>query len=134
MPNRYVREGAIESEQVNALTWHGEVFYRRLINRVDDFGRFTANLALLRAAIFPLQLDRVRETDISRLLTECEQAGLLYVYTARDGKRTLVMNKWEKGRALKSEYAEPPADVCEQMKTFVFQIKHYKRCKFKLKS
>ena len=60
MPNRYIREAAIESEGVNALSWQGEVFFRRLLNRVDDFGRFTASLALLRANIFPLQLDKVR--------------------------------------------------------------------------
>jgi hypothetical protein len=123
MPNRYIRESAIESEAVCSLAWQAEVFYRRLLNRVDDFGRFTASVPLLRASIFPLQLDRVRDSDIPRLLTECEKAGLLFVYSAGQ-KQYLVMNKWEKGRAKQSEYPAPPAEVCERMQTFVYTCKH----------
>lgn len=94
MPNRYVREDEIESEAVNSLSWHDEVFYRRLWNRADDFGRFSANHSLLRALIFPLQLDRVRDADIPRLLAECEKAGLLFVYSVAE-KQFLVLNNWE---------------------------------------
>ena len=123
MPNRYIREAAIESDGVNALSWQGEVFFRRLLNRADDYGRFTGNLALLRAAIFPLQLDKVREVDISRLLLECEQAGLLFRYTAA-AKATLIVNRWEQGRAKDSKYPPPPPDICLQMQTYVFIGKH----------
>lgn len=124
MPNRYVREGAIESEAVNSLGWLGEVFFRRLINRVDDFGRFSANVSLLRAKLFPLQLERVRDADIARLLAECEKAGLLFVYADKSKKPVLVVNKWENGRAKRSEYDPPPEDVRERMQTFVYSCKH----------
>ena len=124
MPNRYVRESAIESVPMNSLSWMGEVFYRRLLNRADDFGRFTANPALLRASLFPLQLDKVREADISRLLAECEEAGLLFVYEAEPGKPALVINKWEKGRAKESRYAAPPDAVIRRMQTYVYGCKH----------
>lgn len=124
MPNRYVREAAIESEGVNALSWQAEVFWRRLLNRVDDFGRFTANPALLRARLFPLQLERVSVKDIERLLKESESAGLLFRYNADCGKAFLVLNKWEVGRAKKSDYPPPPADVRERMQTFVYACKH----------
>lgn len=120
MPNRYIREDAIESESVNALTWRGEVFFRRLLNRADDFGRYPAEPKFLRPKIFPLQLDKVSEMDIESLLSECEAVGLLFVYVSLDGKRYLVLNKWEKGRAHKSKFPEPPKDVCERMKTFVY--------------
>lgn len=123
MPNRYVRASAIESEAVNSLKWDAEVFWRRLLNRVDDFGRFTASVQLLRAAVFPLQLDRVRDSDIPRLLAECEKAGLLFVYAVA-GKQYLVLNKWETGRAKKSEYPQPPDDIRERMQTFVYACKH----------
>ncbi|HET7624388.1 MAG TPA: hypothetical protein VFM25_03915 [Verrucomicrobiae bacterium] len=114
MPNRYVREGIIESEAVNSLSWQAEVFYRRLLNRVDDFGRYTAHPALLRASLFPLQLEKVRQTDIPRLLLECEQAGLLFVYAANE-KQLLVLNKWEKGRANVSQYDAPPTDIAGRL-------------------
>jgi hypothetical protein len=123
MPNRYIREAAIESEPVNSLSWKAEVFYRRLMNRVDDFGRFDANPALLRASIFPLQLKRVSDSDMPRLLAECEKAGLLYVYAAVS-KSFLVLNKWEPGRAKHSYYPEPPANVLKKMSEFVYIGKH----------
>lgn len=122
MPNRYIRESAIESEPVNALSWQGEVFYRRLLNRADDFGRFTANLALLRASLFPLQLEKVSEKDVSRLLKEVEKCGLLFTYQA-EGKQLLVIAKWEKGRAKESRYPEPPADICKRLQTYVYTPK-----------
>lgn len=119
MPNRYIREAAIESEAVNSVSWHAEVFYRRLLNRVDDFGRFSANTSLLRASIFPLQLNKVSETDIERLLNECEQSGLIFRYSD-GGKVFLIVNKWEQGRAKKSQYPDPPLNIRKLMQTFVY--------------
>jgi hypothetical protein len=123
MPNRYIRASAIESESVNALSDAAEVFYRRLLNRVDDFGRYTANLALLRAALYPLRLDSVPVTTIEKHLAECQEVGLVFTYT-HEGKPFLVINKWEQGRAKSSEYPPPPADTCERMKTYVYTCKH----------
>ena len=120
MHNRYVRDGAIESERVNRLGWQAEVFWRRLINRVDDFGRYTAHPELLRAKIFPMQLNKVSASDVSKLLLECEQAGLIGTWKGeRDGKPYLVMAIWEKGRAKDSHYPEPPADVYKRLQAFV---------------
>ena len=121
MPNRWVREDAIESEAVNAVSWLGEVFFRRLINRVDDFGRYTANLKLLRSKLFPLQFEKVTERDLTKLLKECEAAGLLFTYAGPDGKPYLILNKWEKGRAKNSKYPSQPEEICKQMQTFVYR-------------
>ena len=123
MPNRYVRESAIESERVNNLSWHGEVFFRRLINRVDDFGRFTASIPLLRASLFPLQLDRVSEKDVQKLLNESEENGLLATYEV-EGKRYLSLAKWEQGRAKASKYPQPPANIDERLQTYVYKLGH----------
>ncbi len=123
MPNRYVRESAIESESVNSLSWQAEVFWRRLLNRADDFGRFTANAALLRASIFPLQLDCVSEADVQRMLAECEAAGLLFVYSS-SCKQFIILNKWEKGRAKESKYPPPDEDTIKRMQTYVYRCSH----------
>jgi hypothetical protein len=126
MPNRYVREDAIESDSVNAVSWQGEVFFRRLINRVDDHGRYSAEPKLLRPKIFPLQLDKVSELDVIRLLSECENAGLLFGYNGPDGKRYLVLNRWEIGRAEKSKFPEPPEEICKHLQTSVYKRKQPK--------
>lgn len=119
MPNRYIREAAIRSRAVNSLSWQAEVFWRRLLNLVDDFGRYTAEPDLLLADVFPRQLAKVREADIPRLLAECEKAGLLFRFAA-GGKDFLVMNQWEPGRAKVSKYPPPPEEVCQQMQTYVY--------------
>lgn len=124
MPNRYVREDAIESEAVNRLGWQAEVFWRRLINRVDDFGRLTANRELLRASIFPLHLNKVSGAEIGKLLLECEHAGLLSTWKGEDGKEYLAMHKWEKGRAKESKYPEPPVAIRERLQTYVYKCAH----------
>ena len=38
MPSRVIRDGILESESVNALSWEAELFFRRLMSVVDDFG------------------------------------------------------------------------------------------------
>jgi hypothetical protein len=110
MPNRILREGILTSERVNALGWEAEVFYRRLMSVVDDFGRWTAHAALLRAALYPLKLDTVREANMERLLLECEKARLLRLYVV-DGKRYLELQNFrQQVRAVASKFPSPPGE------------------------
>lgn len=87
MPNRMLRDWT-DSEKVNSLTAHGERFFTRLIMKVDDYGCFHADARLLKASLFPLQLDSVREADLSRWMTECQKAGLIVIYES-NSKRFL---------------------------------------------
>lgn len=82
MPSRIIREGILTSERINSLSFPAEVFYRRLMSVVDDFGRFDARLSMLRASCYPLKVDVVREADISRWIAECEKAGVIALYAA----------------------------------------------------
>lgn len=82
MPSRWIREGIITSERIEKLDAPAEVFYRRLLNKVDDFGLFDARCSILRSTLFPLRLDRVREADISRWMAACQKAGLIVLYEA----------------------------------------------------
>lgn len=91
MPNRILREGILTSERVARLGWPAEVFYRRLMSVVDDFGRYYATPMLLRAACYPLHLDKVSDSDIGKWLAVCAEADLVRVYPAEDGKRYLQM-------------------------------------------
>lgn len=119
MPNRYIRESAIESEAINSLSWEAEVFLRRLFNKVDDFGRHSASTQLLRAALFPLQLDRVSEKKTEAILSELESVGLLATYQV-DGKKYLQLAKWEQGRAKTSRHPSPSSEVCKRLQTYVY--------------
>ncbi len=96
MPNRILREGILSSDRVNQLDAPAEVFYRRLMSKVDDHGLFDARPAMLRSSLFPLRVDRVREADIPRWIAECEKAGLIALYV-HDGKPygQMLDTKWQ---------------------------------------
>jgi hypothetical protein len=80
MPSRLLREGILTSERIDQLDATAEVFYRRLMSKVDDFGLFDARPAILRSSLFPLRVDRVREADIARWIAACEMAGVIALY------------------------------------------------------
>jgi hypothetical protein len=107
MPNRILREGILTSERIERLDWAEEVFYRRVMSVVDDYGRYYARPALLRSACYPLHLDRVTEADIQTWLSACEQAGLIHVYEV-DGKRYLeLLDFRQQLRAKVCKYPDP---------------------------
>lgn len=107
MPNRIVREGILSSERVCSLRWPAEVFYRRLLSVADDHGRFHAVPTLVRSACYPLQIDKVSDSDIGKWISECEEAGLVRVYPASDGKRYLQIVNFGQQMRSKSKFPEP---------------------------
>lgn len=115
MPNRIIREGILASDRVEQLDPAGEVFYRRLLNKVDDHGLYDARPSILRANLYPLRLDRVREADISRWMAACQKAGLIVFYEAGGKPFLKVLNtNWQ----VRSEpkYPTPPSDIsCDQL-------------------
>jgi hypothetical protein len=79
MPNRLLRDWT-DSDKVNQLSVHAERFFTRLIMKVDDYGCFFADCRLLKANLFPLLLDSIREADILRWMADCQKAGLIVLY------------------------------------------------------
>jgi hypothetical protein len=88
-----------------------EVFYRRLLNVVDDFGRFDGRVRILSAQCFPTLLEIVRESDVSRLLAACEKAGLIRLYQVDSYSYLEVLNFRQFTRAKSSKYPAPGADA-----------------------
>lgn len=115
MPNRIIRADILTSEAVCALDWASEVFYRRLLSVVDDYGRHEAGIQLLRSKCYPLQTDDVRVADITRWMAACQKAGLIALYEVA-GKRYLEVAKFGQQRRTDSKFPPPPAiDInCQQ--------------------
>lgn len=107
MSNRILRDWT-DSEKINLLTVQAERFFVRLIMKVDDYGRFSSDTRLLKANLFPLLLDQVREADISRWIAECKKAGLIVLYE-HTNKRFLQINDFKQrlDRA-KAKFPPPP--------------------------
>ena len=116
MPNRIIRDGILQSEAVAELSWAEEVFYRRLMSVVDDYGRYHALPKLLRAACYPLQIDKVSDSDIGKWIAGCVNAGLVRVYSAKDGKSYLEIVKFGQRVQSKSKFPEPPVISGEEEK------------------
>lgn len=114
MPTRLLRDGILTSESVCSLGWAEEVFYRRLMSVADDHGRFHALPKLLRASLYPLQIDKVSDADIGKWITECVTAGLVSVYPAKDGKRYLQILKFGQQVRSKSKFPDPVDGYVEQ--------------------
>lgn len=113
MPNRLLREGIVNSRAFNSLSDQGQLFYYKLLSVVDDYGRFEADIELLRGELFKRSLDRWPLTRVSTVLTEVsnvrteEGPPLVLVYGI--GVRTYlqVSNFNQRLRAKSSKYPEP---------------------------
>lgn len=99
MPTRLIREGILTSERVASLSWEAEVFYRRLLSLVDDYGLSDARPSVLRSALYPLQLEKMSECNVQRCLAACEMAGLILLF-AKTGKSFLMVRDF--GQSLRS--------------------------------
>ncbi len=95
------------SEAVCSLSWGAEVLYRRLMSVADDHGRYYATPKLIRAACYPHQIDKVSDADVGKWIAECEQAALVSVYPAQDGKRYLQIAKFGQQIRSKSKFPDP---------------------------
>jgi hypothetical protein len=107
VPDRIVRAGILTSDPVNQLSWAAEVFYRRLMNAADDFGRYDGRPSILRATLYPLKLDRVSERDIETWLCQCEETGLVTVYTVEDKPYIEILKFDQRLRAKTSKWPPP---------------------------
>ena len=110
MPNRIIREAILSSEKMALLGWPEEVFYRRLMSIVDDYGRAEANPQLLRARCYPLQTDAVRVTDITRWMAACQTAGVILCYAVQGKQYLEVLNFGQQQRSA-SKY--PPCEAAD---------------------
>lgn len=117
MPSRLLREGILTSDRVDQLDNAAEVFYRRLMSKVDDHGLYDARPSILRSSLYPLRVDRVREADITRWIAACEKAGVIALYQ-HDGKPYLQMldTRWQ--ARSEPKYPIPTTEnSCKQVQT-----------------
>jgi hypothetical protein len=123
MPSRIIREGILTSDRIDSLSVHAEVFYRRVMSVVDDFGRFSAKPALLLASCYPLKLKSVAEEDIQAWLAECVAADLIVVYQV-GSKTFLEMQDFKQQvRAKVSKYPAPDTNLTSKCVADAEQLK-----------
>jgi len=106
MPTRYLKSGVRDSESIDKLSPLAETLFYRLLVTVDDFGRFDARPAMIKANCFPIK-DSVSINKCKDLIDELEIKELINVYIV-SGKEILQMCKWDNvPRAKESKYPAP---------------------------
>lgn len=114
MPLRFLRPGLTTSLRWNSLDWFAQSFYVRLITLVDDFGRYDADLRLLKSHAFPLCSD----VGYEQLLAACKQlqtSALAVFYADSERKPYLQLTKWQEKARSRSKF--PEINACEQLLT-----------------
>jgi len=106
LPNRIIKESICTSDTIDQLSWFEEVFFYRLIVNCDDYGRFDARPAILKARLFPLKT--VTEKQISDALNKLSTVGIVALYEY-DGKPYLQLVTWDKHQTVRNKKSKYPA-------------------------
>ena len=105
MPTRYLKPGVRDSEAIDSLSSQAENLFYRLLVTVDDFGRFDARPAMIKASCFPIK-DSMTINKCKDLIEELVNKNLISVYEV-EGKNVLQMSKWDNvPRAKESKYPD----------------------------
>lgn len=119
MPTRDIKESCRTSETLAHLSHGAERLFWRMVTYADDFGRMPADVRVVRAACFPLMLQKVKEGDVQTWLNELEAADLIRGYRDADGKPFAFFTTWSKHQRTRAKHSKYPvpayADTCRQM-------------------
>ena len=107
MPNRIIKESICASDTIDGLSWFEEVLFYRLMVNVDDYGRFDARTAILKARLFPLK-SSVTEKQIEQAIVRMNETGILIAYTV-SGKPYLQLSTWAKHQSIRNKRSKYPS-------------------------
>ena len=82
MPNRILKESICESRGLSEVSIFAEDLYKRLITYADDYGRFNADFKIIRARLYPREIEIVSDEDIEDAMTELVGVGKIAFYTS----------------------------------------------------
>jgi len=111
LPSRVIRGDINSSDSLSRVSLEADLTFRALVVAVDDYGRFDARPAILKATLFPLR-DKVTPQDVHFWVDELTDVGCVERYLV-DKRLYLQLTGWEKHvgkgkRALTSKFPAPP--------------------------
>jgi len=99
----------LTSYRINKLGGEAELFYRRLISAVDDFGRYLGSPTALRVATFPLKISQFTDEQVAVWIADCERAELVETYSVEGVEYIEIKEFGQRLReGAKSKYPAPP--------------------------
>ena len=114
MGNRILKESVCLNRKIDQLTDFQENMFYRLIVKVDDYGIFFADPAILASVLYPRKRNLGLKA-ISEALRRMKEVGLIRLYTA-GGEEYLKIRSWEQHQRLRNSthrYPTPEDAGCE---------------------
>lgn len=115
MPNRIIKESINESRSLNDCSVFAQDLFKRLITYADDNGRFNADTEIMRARLYPRDLDIVSQEDVVNGLIELCGIDKIQFYTAKvfsnRGARDVygVFPNWKSHQRVRDSKEKHPA-------------------------
>ncbi len=107
MPQRLIRDGILTSDTFHRLTKPQKLFFFYLMLTADDYGLYDARPSILRAKLFPLELDTVSIRDVQGYHAACVESGLVKEYMV-EGKPYGKIEKFGQQAKSKPKFPHPP--------------------------
>lgn len=105
MPNRILRDSALDSDRIAAVDEGSEVLFYRLLMLADDFGRFDGRLSVIRGRAFALR-QSITEKEIERRLCQLTKFQLISRYKVNNKPYIEIPRFGQRQRAEKSKFPE----------------------------
>jgi len=115
MPVRLLKPGLANSPRWNSCDWDAQSLYIRLVNFVDDYGRYEADLRILKGHLFALR-DDVTLRAIESMCLQLKDNGLAVFYTCESKPYVQLLN-WTENPRSKSKYPAPDSPDCKHLQT-----------------
>ena len=111
MPSRVIRGEINSSGSLGRVSMRAELTFDRLLTAVDDYGRYDARPAMLKAGLFPVRSEATPK-KIAGWVAELAHEGCIRLYQV-GGRPYLAMTAWEKHRGkarrgTESKFPAPP--------------------------
>jgi hypothetical protein len=115
MPNRILKESINSSETLAQCSIGANLLFDRLTTKADDHGCFDARVKIIRGGVFPLMMDKVRETDIEKWLNELAAVDSVRLWVESNGVRYGLFPAFGEHQRVRSIHKrktpEPPESV-----------------------
>jgi hypothetical protein len=109
-----------DSNKIDSLSPQAEVFFTRLIMKVDDYGAFHAHPKLLNSALFPLK--EYKADKMLQWLKECVENGLVKTYEQSGKPYLQILEFGQRLDRARAKFPTPKNDV--QGFVYLFQSEH----------
>ena len=116
MPNRILKDSINDSKGLSRVSPFAQDLYKRIITYADDYGRFNADLEIMRARLYAREFDAISLEALSDALVDLvgENKITLYTTSARCTELYGYFPNWKSHnriRNTRTKYPEPEVDV-----------------------